>query len=167
MAKKQLVRLTESDLHRVIKESVNQILNERVDEGPMDFMKSVFGQGKNKTQNYVNDKVGKINNSMTNAKNAVQGAYNNAKQSVQGAYNNAKQSVQDTYGNMKQGAQTMYRNAQQDSRQANIQKSFQQFQSELEQYAANGGFEGNKIPPQIKGTLTQLNKMINGFTKSY
>ena len=156
MAKKQLVRLTESDLHRVIKESVNQILNERVDEGPMDFMKSVFGQGKNKTQNYVNDKVGKINNSMTNAKNAVQGAYNNA-----------KQSVQDTYGNMKQGAQTMYRNAQQDSRQANIQKSFQQFQSELEQYAANGGFEGNKIPPQIKGTLTQLNKMINGFTKSY
>ena len=156
MAKKQLVRLTESDLHRVIKESVNQILNERVDEGPMDFMKSMFGQGKKKTQEYVGDKREKINNRMTKAKEAVQGAYNNAKDTVQGAYDNVKQ-----------GAQTMYRNAQQDSRQANIQKSFQKFQSELEQYAANGGFNGNEIPPFIKGTLKQLSNMISRFSKSY
>ena len=154
--KKQRIRLTESDLHDIIKESVNQILNERVDEGPMDFMKSMFGQGKKKTQNYVNDKREKINNRMTKAKEAVQGAYNNAKDTVQGAYDNVKQ-----------GAQTMYRNAQQDSRQANIQKSFQKFQSELEQYAANGGFNGNEIPPFIKGTLKQLSNMISRFSKSY
>ena len=29
MAKKQVVRLTESDLHRIIKESVNNVLNEK------------------------------------------------------------------------------------------------------------------------------------------
>ena len=165
--KKQRIRLTESDLHDIIKESVNQILNERVDEGPMDFMKSMFGQGKKKTQNYVNDKREKINNRMTKAKEAVQGAYNNAKDTVQGAYNNAKDTVQGAYDNVKQGAQTMYRNAQQDSRQANIQKSFQKFQSELEQYAANGGFNGNEIPPFIKGTLKQLSNMISRFSKSY
>lgn len=40
MKKKQVIRLTESDLHRIVKESVNMILN----EGFFDKMKSRFGK---------------------------------------------------------------------------------------------------------------------------
>ena len=32
MAKKQIIRLTEGDLHRIIKESVNRILNQNEDD---------------------------------------------------------------------------------------------------------------------------------------
>ena len=36
---KQIIRLTESDLHRIVKESVEKILSEEVDEGIFDFFK--------------------------------------------------------------------------------------------------------------------------------
>jgi hypothetical protein len=36
---KNIIRLTESDLHRIVKESVNRILNEEVDMGQLDAMK--------------------------------------------------------------------------------------------------------------------------------
>ena len=32
---KKLIRLTESDLHKIVKESVNKILNETKKKGPM------------------------------------------------------------------------------------------------------------------------------------
>lgn len=40
MKNKQIIRLTESDLHRIVKESVNMVLN----EGFFDKMKSRFGK---------------------------------------------------------------------------------------------------------------------------
>ena len=36
---KNIIRLTESDLHRIVKESVQRILNEEVDMGQLDAMK--------------------------------------------------------------------------------------------------------------------------------
>lgn len=85
--KQQIVRLSESDVHTIIKNGVMNFINENSENEIFDGMRSYFG--------------GKFNK----AKNAVQNAGNKAGQAVRGAYNQAKDAVGKEYQQFKQSSE--------------------------------------------------------------
>ena len=111
-AKHNVMRLSEEQLHRVIKESVNKILAETMeDEGMFDFFK---GAAK---------KVG------NDFQQGAQQMYNNAKEKVGNAYNNVKQGAQNVYNNAKQYAQDVQAAGQQASNQSDAQNAINVIQN--------------------------------------
>ena len=145
MNKKQMVRLTESDLQNIIKESVMEILKENPqNEGLWDYFKSMGRQGGNKAQS-MGQQVGK---QAQQGWNAVKGAAQRGYDAVRGTYNNAAQ-----------GVKTMHQNAMQDSSMANMQASMNKFQKDLDVYLKNGG----QVTRQLKSQVSGIMNMLNGY----
>lgn len=145
MNKKQIVRLTESDLNNIIKESVMEILKENPqNEGLWDYFKSMGRQGGNKAQS-MGQQVGK---QAQQGWNAVKGAAQRGVDAVRGTYNNAAQ-----------GVKTMHQNAMQDSSMANMQASMNKFQKDLDVYLKNGG----QVTRQLKSQVSGIMNMLNGY----
>jgi uncharacterized protein YukE len=140
--KKQVLRLTESELNRIIEESVYSIINEEMmNEGWWDTAKSFMGQygkrGAQKTQELGNA----VGSKMKQGYNAVKQGYNNVKTNVQ------------------QTAQ----NARRDSSMKDMSRAFEAFKAAVEKYRANGGQINNQLNSRIAG----IDKMINGYQRSY
>lgn len=156
MSKKQVIRLTESDLNNIIKESVQQILKENPqNEGLWDYFKSMGRQGGNKAQS-MGQQVGKQAQQGWNAvKGAAQRGYDAAAQKVgQGV-----DAVRGAYNNAAQGVKTMHQNAMQDSSMANMQASMNKFQKDLDVYLKNGG----QVTRQLKSQVSGIMNMLNGY----
>lgn len=156
MNKKQMVRLTESDLQNIIKESVMEILKENPqNEGLWDYFKSMGRQGGNKAQS-MGQQVGKQAQQGWNAvKGAAQRGYDAAAQKVgQGV-----DVVRGAYNNAAQGVKTMHQNAMQDSSMANMQASMNKFQKDLDVYLKNGG----QVTRQLKSQVSGIMNMLNGY----
>lgn len=156
MNKKQIVRLTESDLNNIIKESVMEILKENPqNEGLWDYFKSMGRQGGNKAQS-MGQQVGKQAQQGWNAvKGAAQRGYDAAAQKVgQGV-----DAVRGAYNNAAQGVKTMHQNAMQDSSMANMQASMNKFQKDLDVYLKNGG----QVTRQLKSQVSGIMNMLNGY----
>lgn len=156
MNKKQMVRLTESDLQNIIKESVMEILKENPqNEGLWDYFKSMGRQGGNKAQS-MGQQVGKQAQQGWNAvKGAAQRGYDAAAQKVgQGV-----DAVRGAYNNAAQGVKTMHQNAMQDSSMANMQASMNKFQKDLDVYLKNGG----QVTRQLKSQVSGIMNMLNGY----
>lgn len=154
MSKKQMVRLTESDLQNIIKESVMEILKENPqNEGLWDYFKSMGRQGGNKAQS-MGQQVGKQARQGWNAvKGAAQRGYDAAAQKVgQGV-----DAVRGAYNNAAQGVKTMHQNAMQDSSMANMQASMNKFQKDLDVYLKNGGQVTRQLKSQVSGIMNMLN----------
>ena len=155
MAKKQLVRLTESDLHNIINESVRTILSEKMDEGWWDTAKSFMGQygkrGADKAQQ-MGQQVGSA------AKNAYNTMSNKAQQmgqqvgnAAKNAYNTASNKVQQIGQNVANDVRTTYNNAKQDGNMKSMQKAFQDFKDAVEKFKAAGGKVNNQLATRISG----------------
>lgn len=156
MSKKQVIRLTESELNNIIKESVQQILMENPEnEGLWDYFKSMGRQGGNKAQS-MGQQVGKQAQQGWNAvKGAAQRGYDAAAQKVgQGV-----DAVRGAYNNAAQGVKTMHQNAMQDSSMANMQASMNKFQKDLDVYLKNGG----QVTRQLKSQVSGIMNMLNGY----
>ena len=145
MAKKQLVRLTESDLHNIINESVRTILSEKMDEGWWDTAKSFMGQygkrGADKAQE-MGQQVGSA------AKNAYNTASNKARQFGQNVANDVR---------------TTYNNAKQDGNMKSMQKAFQNFKTAVENFKAAGGKVNNQLASRISG----IDKMMAQYQSHF
>lgn len=167
MNKKQMVRLTESDLQNIIKESVMQILKEDMNnEGFMDYLRSFGRQGSNKAQAMgqqvsqqakqgYNKMAGKAQQGWNSVKGAAQRGYDAAAQKVGQGVN----AVKGAYDNAAQGVKTMHQNAMQDSSMANMQASMNKFQKDLEVYLENGG----QVTRQLKSQVSGIMNMLNGY----
>ena len=156
MNKKQMVRLTESDLQNIIKESVMEILKENPqNEGLWDYFKSMGRQGGNKAQ-AMGQQVGKQAQQGWNAvKGAAQRGYDAAAQKVgQGV-----DSVIGAYNNAAQGVKTMHQNAMQDSSMANMKSSMDKFEKDLQVFLKNGG----QVDRQLKSRLSGIMNMLNNY----
>ena len=121
---KKVIRLTESDLHRIVNESVQRILTEEMDEGlfgGLGALGQMFGNKARKAgqgmTNAASQKIGQAKDAMGRVANAVgnkvnqAGRYvsnkaNQAGQYVGNAYNNAKETVGNAYNDAKQTYQT-------------------------------------------------------------
>ena len=125
---KNIIRLTEQDLHNLIKESVEQVLLENseqeLDEGFGDFIRSFVGQ-------YGKRGANQIQQGYNNAKNKMQQGYNAAKQGMQ----NVGNQIQQGYNNVKSDIQQTARNAKQDSSMKDMQKAFDAFKMAVEKYS--------------------------------
>lgn len=145
MAKKQLVRLTESDLHNIINESVRTILSEKMDEGWWDTAKSFMGQygkrGADKAQQ-MGQQVGSA------AKNA---------------YNTASNKAQEIGQNVANDVRTTYNNAKQDGNMKSMQKAFQNFKTAVENFKAAGGKVNNQLASRISG----IDKMMAQYQSHF
>lgn len=145
---KNTIKLTESDLQNIIKESVNQILREKeenLEEGLWDTTKSFMGQyGKRGAQK---------------AQQMGQAAGERMKQ----GYNNMKQNVQQGYNNVKNDIQQTARNARQDSSMKEMQKAFNNFKNAVNTYRQNGG----QTTRQLNSYLSAIDKMINNYQQHY
>ena len=137
---KQLIRLTEADLHRIIESSVERIMNENMeDEGFGDYFRSLGRQGKAKAQ-AAGERVGNWAGNKWNA---------------------AKQSVQNTYNNVKQGVQTMHQNAMQDSMVANMENALSSFEQSLATFKKNGGnFANAQLQSRLQGIKNMLDQYV-------
>ena len=105
MNKKQMVRLTESDLNNIIKESVQQILMENPENELFGGLSRMFGKiggdAKKGVENGYNSgrkAVGRFNNAVQDkynqVSNAVQDKYNQASNAVRGYANDLKDAYQ-------------------------------------------------------------------------
>ena len=189
MNKKQMVRLTESDLQNIIKESVMQILKENPqNEGLWDYFKSMGRQGGNKAQamgqqvgqqakQQYNNMAGKAQQGWNAVKGAAQRGYDAASQKVgqgvdavrgaaQRGYDAAAQkvgqgvdAVRGAYNNAAQGVKTMHQNAMQDSSMANMKSSMDKFEKDLQVYLKNGG----QVDRQLKSRLSGIMNMLNNY----
>ena len=146
--KKNTIKLTESDLQNIIKESVNQILREKeenLEEGLWDTAKSFMGQyGKRGAQK---------------AQQMGQAAGERMKQ----GYNNIKQNVQQGYNNIKNDIQQTAKNARQDSSMKEMQKAFNNFKNAVDTFRQNGG----QTTRQLNSYLSAIDKMINNYEQHY
>lgn len=167
MAKKQLVRLTESDLHNIINESVRTILSEKMDEGWWDTAKSFMGQygkrGADKAQQ-MGQQVGSA------AKNAYNTMSNKAQQmgkqvgdAAKNAYNTASNNVQQFGQNVANDVRTTYNNAKQDGNMKSMQKAFQNFKTAVENFKAAGGKVNNQLASRISG----IDKMMAQYQSHF
>ena len=143
--KKQVIRLTESDLHNIINESVRTILSEKMDEGWWDTAKSFMGQygkrGADKAQE-MGQQVGSA------AKNAYNTASNKARQFGQNVANDVR---------------TTYNNAKQDGNMKSMQKAFQNFKTAVENFKAAGGKVNNQLASRISG----IDKMMAQYQSHF
>ena len=105
MNKKQVIRLTESDLNNIIKESVQQILIENPENELFGGLSRMFGKiggdAKKGVENGYNSgrkAVGRFNNAVQDkynqVSNAVQDKYNQASNAVRGYANDLKDAYQ-------------------------------------------------------------------------
>ena len=105
MNKKQIVRLTESDLNNIIKESVMEILKENPQNELFGGLSRMFGKiggdAKKGVENGYNSgrkAVGRFNNAVQDkynqVSNAVQDKYNQASNAVRGYANDLKDAYQ-------------------------------------------------------------------------
>lgn len=141
MNKKQMVRLTESDLQNIIKESVMEILKENSENEIHvgSYLSSIFGQGRKK-----GEKVGR------SVKDAAQRGWNSATDAVKGVYNNAAQ-----------GVKTMHQNAMQDSSIAGMKSSMNKFENDLKVFLENGGKVDGQLKSRLVGIMNMLDKYEN------
>ena len=138
---KRKVRLTESDLNQIIKESVLNILKEEeLEEG---FF----------------DKLGFLGKS---GANAASGAYNKAKTAVNNAYNNTKTAVQNYKTQMNQYSQNQEQARMADKNAKVVNKLQNQIQEFLNLDILNGVSYGKKAKEQAM----QLIKTLNYLSKS-
>jgi hypothetical protein len=140
--------LTESELHNLIKETVTQILHENemynINEGPLDFFKSLGRQGKSvasdqakKMGKYVNNKTQQVNNYVTSKKNQIGGYVNS----------------------MKNGINQGIQNARQDSAMADMKKAYNNFAQAVDRYSQSNG-EVGKV---LKGAMTKINNILSRY----
>jgi hypothetical protein len=189
MAKKQLVRLTESDLHNIINESVRTILSEKMDEGWWDTAKSFMGQygkrGADKAQqmgqqvgsaaknayNTASNKAQQMGQNVANsAKNAYNTMSNKAQQmgqqvgnAAKNAYNTASNKAQEIGQNVANDVRTTYNNAKQDGNMKSMQKAFQNFKDAVEKFKAAGGKVNNQLASRISG----IDKMMAQYQSHF
>ena len=127
--KKEIIRMSESDLHKVIKESVEQILKENMeDEGFMDYFNSMRRQGGQKAQQLGNAAGQSAHNFGNKMMDKAKQGYNAVANKAQQGYNAAKGAV----NNVAQGVKTMHQNAQADSAMADISKAVQILQNAIQ-----------------------------------
>jgi soluble cytochrome b562 len=145
---KKQIKLTESDLQNIIKESVNQILREReenLEEGAWNTAKSFVGQylnrGTKKAQD-VKKEVGK---------------------KVREKYEKVRDGIQDGYDKIKDDIQQTARNARQDSSIKEMQKAFNNFKNAVNTYRQNGG----QTTRQLNSYLSAIDKMINNYERHF
>jgi hypothetical protein len=135
------IRLTESELHNLIKETVTQILHENemynINEGPLDFFKSLGRQGKNKVSQVASDQAEKMGNYVKSKKNQIGGYVNS----------------------MKNGINQGIQNARQDSAMADMKKAYNNFAQAVDRYSQSNG-EVGKV---LKGAMTKINNILSRY----
>ena len=145
---KQLIRLTEEDLHRIVESSVERIINENMeDEGFFDYFKSMGRQGGEKAQ----QAGAAMGQKMRQGYDAVKGA-------AQKGYNAAANKV----GQAVQGVKDMHHNAMQDSMVANMNSAIANFEKSLQTFINNGG---NFQNAQLNSKLSGIKNMLNQYTQ--
>jgi hypothetical protein len=118
--KKQMIRLTESELHQIIEESVKNIIKENMEqEGWLDTAKSFAGQYRKRGQEVVDNVISDIKKTA--------------------------------------------KNARRDSSMKDMSRAFEAFKAAVQKYIENGG----EIKSQLKGKITSIDNMINGYQRSY
>lgn len=133
---KQIYRLTESDLHNIIRESVENVLRENMEnEGFGSYLRSLGRQGKQKGME-AGERLGK---------------------SAGNAFNSVTNWVGDKYNSAKQGLKTMHQNAMQDSSMSNMNSSLDAFQKDLQVYLKNGGKVDRQFMSRLSGIMNTLN----------
>lgn len=166
MNKKQVVRLSESDLQNIIKESVMEILKENPqNEGLWDYFKSMGRQGGNKAQ-AMGQQVGKqVKQQYGNMTGKAQQGWNAVKGAAQRGYDAAAQKVgqgvdaaRGMYNKAAEGVKTMHQNAMQDSSMANMISSMDKFKKDLQVFLKNGGQVDGQLKSRLSGIMNMLNR---------
>ena len=86
--KKQVIKLTEQDLHRIIKESVNTIMENEMEEGWFDMAKGLGKFGADKAKQFGQNVMNKAKQFGSEANDYMQ------KENLKGEINNAIQTIQ-------------------------------------------------------------------------
>ena len=168
MNKKQMVRLTESDLQNIIKESVMQILKENSENEVRmgSYLSSIFGQGRKKGEEVGRNVKDAAQRGWNSATDAVQRGWNSAKDAAQRGYDATAQkvgqgvnAVRGAYDNVAQGVKTMHQNAMQDSSMDAMKSSMDKFEKDLQVFLKNGG----QVDRQLKSRLSGIMNMLNNY----
>ena len=145
---KQLIRLTEEDLHRIVESSVERIINENMeDEGLFDYFRSMGRQGGQKAQ----QAGAAMGQKMRQGYDAVKGA-------AQRGYDAAAKNV----GQAVQGVKDMHHQAMQDSMVSNMNNAIANFEKSLSTFIRNGG---NFQNAQLNSRLSGIKNMLNQYTQ--
>lgn len=171
---KNIIRLTEQDLHNLIKESVEQVLLENseqeLDEGFGDFIRSFAGQYGKRGANQMQQGMQNVGNTMQQGYNAAKQGMKHVGNKMAQGYNAAKQGMQNVgnkiqqgYNNVKSDIQQTAQNAKQDSSMRDMQKAFDAFKMAVEKYKAAGGTVNRQLGSRMAG----IDKMINGYEAHY
>lgn len=131
------IKLTESDLHNIIKEAVVEVLRENENLDEAGFVSSFLGQYGNRAK----DKFQKVGQAVGNA---VQNGIDTVRQGAQ----NVKSDIQQTA-----------KNARQDSSMKDLGKAAQNLRAIVQRYYQNGG----KNDRYLNGALTNIEKFIRNY----
>ena len=167
---KQLIRLTEEDLHRIVESSVERIINENMeDEGLFDYFRSMGRQGGQKAQQAGAAMGQKMRQGYDAVKGAAQRGYDAAANKVGHGYDAVKGAAQRGYdaaaknvGQAVQGVKDMHHQAMQDSMVANMNSPIANFEKSLQTFINNGGKFQNA---QLNSRLSGIKNMLNQYTQ--
>lgn len=148
------IKLTETDLHNLIKEAVEQVLSESdtLEEGFWDTARSFAGQYGQRAGNKIQQMGQAAGQAMRNGAQRVGNAVQRGANAVAQGYNNVKSDIQQTA-----------QNARQDSSMKDMQKAFNNFKSAVERYKANGGQVNRQLGSRIAG----IEKMMGDYQAHY
>jgi hypothetical protein len=156
---KNRIKLTESDLHNIIKEAVVEVLRENENLDEAGFLSSFVGQYGNRAKNkmqQVGQAAGKaIQKGAQRVGNAVQNGINTVRQGAQ----NVGDAVAQGYNNVKSDIQQTAQNARQDSSMKDLGKAAQNLRAIVQRYYQNGG----KNDRYLNGALTNIEKFIRNY----
>lgn len=84
------IKLTEAELHGLVQEAIKNVFESQdLDEGWMDYFKSVGRDAKSAAQQGYNAAANKVKQTAQNIGNNIQQGYNNVKQGIQNVHNRA------------------------------------------------------------------------------
>lgn len=143
MAKK--IRITESDLHNLVESAIMNVLEkENLNEGWMDYFKSLGRDTNRATKNAYNS-----------ASNKVKQGFNNAVDKMKQGYDNVSNKIQQGYNNAKQGMQNMHNRAMDAKVLGDIPSAIQT----LDAIKQRGLIQGRNLA-MVNGAITILNNLL-------
>lgn len=150
------IRLTEAELHGLVERAVKNVIeNEELNEGWMDYFKSLGRDTNRATQNAYNSASNKVKQGFNNVSNKVQQGYNNAVDKMKQGYDNVSNKIQQGYNNAKQGMQNMHNRAMDAKVLGDIPSAIQT----LDAIKQRGLIQGRNLA-MVNGAITILNNLL-------
>lgn len=140
----KVIRLSESDLHRIVETTVNEVISEGWFDTVKSFGKQYANRGANKAKQIGSNVGASVGRGVNKIRNAAQ---------------NGVQNVRNTAQNIQNDIDKTWQNANQDRYAKEMRNAFEKFKMAVMNFKKHGG----KTDRVLSSRITGIDNMLNSY----